>query len=84
MPALRNRYSICALPGVPAGRSREISPGVTHPSAELVTEAASPTTVSTGWPGELATVIFAPSGSRICPSLDELTARTSWPGASAQ
>ena len=61
-----------------------ISPGVTQPSAELVTEVASPTTVSTGWPGVLSTVIFAPSGSPICTSLDGLTARTSWPGWSAQ
>ena len=84
MPALRKRYSIWSLPGVPGVRSRAISPGVTQPSAELVTEVAFPTTVSTGWPGALVTLSRAPSGSPICTSLEELTARTIWPGWSAQ
>src|SRR5450755_562909 len=84
VPAPRNRYSICAAACVPGARTRAISPGTTHPSAELVTEVATPTTVSTGRPGALVTVIFVPSGSPSCMSLDGLLARTSWPGRCAQ
>ena len=38
MAASRNRYSICALPGVPGGRSLAISAGSTQASAVPVTE----------------------------------------------
>ena len=55
VPLLRNRYSICALDGAPGARSRASSAGDTQPPAELVTEVAMPTTVSSGWPGALVT-----------------------------
>jgi hypothetical protein len=50
-PALRNRYSSCALAAVPGPRSLAISPGTTQPAAELVAELAMPTIVSVGLPG---------------------------------
>jgi hypothetical protein len=61
VPLLRNRYSICAAAGAPGARSRATSAGVTQPSAELVTDAAVPTTVSTGWPGALSIFSLVPS-----------------------
>ncbi len=78
--ALRNRYSSCAVSGVPCACSRVISPGVTQPPAVPVTELASPTTVSVGLPGTPVRVIFWPSGgSRISPGAG-LESSTTWPG----
>ncbi len=84
MPALRNRYSICAMAGVPAARSLAISLGTTQPAAELVTESATPTTVSTGFPGTPVMVSRVPSGMELSePGLGSLD-RTIWPGPRAQ
>ncbi len=76
VPALRNRYSICTA----AGCSAAAVAGVTQPSAEPVTDAARPTTVSV--PGRPGTVSWVPSGSggRLSSELDS----TSWPGPWAQ
>ena len=68
VPALRNRYSICAAAGVPGARSAAISAGRTQPSAESVTDVAMPTTVSVGLPGRAGHGELGaerqPSGSR--------------------
>ncbi len=83
-PALRNRYIICAAAGVPGARSLAISLGTTQPPAELLTELATPTTVSTGFPGRLARVSRVPSVMvKFEPGLGSLD-RTSWPGRVAQ
>src|SRR5215472_13121624 len=63
VPASRNRYSICALAGVPGGRSLPISAGRTQASADLVIEAAMPTTFSRGVPGNPVTVSVEPTGT---------------------
>ena len=55
VPALRNRYSICRAAGCSAAGCRAAAvAGVTQPSAEPVTDAATPTTVSV--PGRPGTV----------------------------
>ena len=76
-----NRYSICALGGPPGARSRAISPGVTQPSAVLVTELPKPTTVSAGVPGTPVTVRVLPSPG---PPPPGLPSSTTWPGPSGQ
>src|SRR5579859_4736766 len=82
--ALWNRYSICAAAGVPGARSLAISLGSTQPPAELLTEAAMPTMVSTGLPGRLVMVSRVPSGmEKFEPGLGSLD-RTTWPGRCAQ
>src|SRR5215468_1557741 len=55
-----NRYSICAASGACGVRSAAISAGSTQPSAVPVIDLATPTTVSTGSPGALVTVIWLP------------------------
>ena len=62
VPALTNRYSICAAGGVPGVRSAAIWPGTTQPSADWLIELAMPTTVSCGVPGTPVTVRRAPNG----------------------
>jgi len=54
------RYSICAVAGMCGGRRAAISAGSTHASAVSVIDLATPTTVSTGCPGALVTVIWLP------------------------
>src|SRR5215470_19144781 len=61
VPALWNRYSICAAAGAWGGRSAAISAGSTHAAAVSVIDLATPTTVSTGCPGALVTVIWVPT-----------------------
>src|SRR5438876_10608444 len=82
--ALRNRYNICALAGVPGARSRGISPGSTQPSADSVTESAKPTTVSAGVPGTPVMVTEVPRGMKPAPgqvlsSTIWLSCRGQWP-----
>src|SRR6516225_8991938 len=60
VPALANRYSICARSGDPGARSAAISAGVTQAWAVLVIEVAVPTTVRCGEPGALFTVTGVP------------------------
>src|SRR5499425_3313564 len=55
-----NRYSICAAAGACGGRSAAIWAGSTQPAAVSVIDLATPTTVSTGRPGALVTVIRVP------------------------
>src|SRR5580692_9195407 len=81
VPALRNRYSICMAAGCAAAGCRAAAvAGVTQPSAEPVTDAATPTTVSV--PGRPVTVSWVPSGTagRFSSELDS----TTWPGPRAQ
>src|SRR5215468_3336100 len=65
--ALWNRYSICAAAGACAGRSAAISAGSTQPAAVSVIDLATPTTVSTGCPGALVTVIWLPMSCAVGP-----------------
>jgi len=81
--AARNRYSICALGCVPGGRSLAISAGSTQPSADWVTEAAKPTTVSVGVPGTPVTVTVAPSEMNWAPP-GQVLPSTIWPGCRGQ
>src|SRR5215468_8023318 len=55
-----NRYIICASAGACGGRRAAISAGSTQPLAVSVIDLATPTTVSTGCPGALVTVIWVP------------------------
>src|ERR1700729_1915534 len=83
-PALRNRYSICRPAGAPSACRLAISAGVTQPAAELVTESAMPTTVSTAFPRRPVTTIWLPGDINTpLPGYGSL-AITSWPGPSAQ
>src|SRR5215467_206504 len=60
VPAWWKRYSICAVAGMWGGRRTAIPAGSTHASAVSVIDLATPTTVSTGCPGALVTVIWLP------------------------
>ena len=78
------RYSICATAGVCGGRSAAISAGSTQPSAVLVIDLATPTTVSTGCPGTLVTVIWLPMSCVTGPPLLKSRESTISPGRCAQ
>src|ERR1019366_5488095 len=85
VPALRNRYSICAAAGAPGVRSAATWAGTTQAPAVAVIEVAYQTTVSLGFPGAVVTVSLLPSAGDIacapvCPLLDS----TIWPGLRAQ
>src|SRR6516164_2435781 len=60
VPALANRYSICATSGVPGARSAAISAGATQAWAVWVIDVAVPTTVRCGEPGTPVTAICVP------------------------
>src|SRR5215469_12630148 len=81
--ALWNRYSICAVAGTWGGRRAVISAGSTHASAVSVIDLATPTTVSTGCPGALVTVILVPMSCAVRPGLGKLRASTISPGRRA-
>src|SRR5215469_14084714 len=79
-PAAANLYSNCDVDGVPGARKAEISAGRTQPSADWLTDVATPTRVSTGDPGTPRAVICEPTGMPRLESLD----RTNSPGRLGQ
>src|SRR5215468_4577162 len=78
-----NRYIICASAGACGGRRAAISAGSTQPLAVSVIDLATPTTVSTGRPGALVTVIWVPMSCAAGPTPLKSRVSTISPGRCA-